>query len=245
MLRLLFRLIVQRAKESQTRRQALKRIRASQRSAKQPSKYKRPALFVGSAALIAAIPFFYFFVFDHSVETFDPNKAQLTVRVSSVDVAPMIVYLERQMPLLSPIPENDEVTQMIIENNQFVPTFQIVEPGSTLEILNTDDFLHNAHIMDGDDTVFNVATPLKSITVRKMIKATGMLKVQCDLHPFMHGWIFVPSNSFYAVVSEPREFSWSGITPGDYWLRIWQAGTMGPEKEVQLAALQSEVVEIL
>ena len=49
------------------------------------------------------------------------------------------------------------VSRILIKNNQFIPTLQILPAGSTLEIENQDSFLHNAHVTDGENTVFNVA----------------------------------------------------------------------------------------
>lgn len=246
MLRLLYRLMVQRAKQARARRHALRQSQARQ---KQPAvRARRSRKLVISTVIVVVLGLFVLVFHSHfeiSTPTTDPNRAQMEIRLDSIKVAPVLIYLEQSYPPLTPVPENDDISQIIIEDNQFIPTFQIISPGSTIEIENRDDILHNTHVIDGDDTVFNVATPLKSVTVRKIIKSTGMLTVRCDLHPFMHAWMFVPSNPFYELVREPKSIRWTDIAPGEYRLRIWEAGTFRQEISVTLAASKRKSVRVL
>ena len=246
MLRLIYQLIVQRAKQSKARRHALRQQQASQKQpARPPSRSRWIVLCIVTGVLVAFTIIVFRSQFEFSTLTTDPSKAQMKIQLGSVNVAPVVIYLEQSPPPLLPVPENDDVNQIIIENNQFIPTFQVVSAGSTIEIVNRDNLLHNAHLIDGGDTVFNVATPLTSISVRKVIKATGMLNVRCDLHPFMHGWIFVPSNLFFEVVREPKTISWVDITPGQYRLRVWEAGIIRQDISVTLAASERKTVDVL
>ena len=114
----------------------------------------------------------------------------------------MVHYLEQWPPVLCEVPESDNVNRIVIRNNQFSPKFQLIPVGSTVEIINEDSILHNTHIDDGHNTVFNVATPLKSVIVRKALTVTDLLNVRCDLHPNMYGWAFVPPSPHFAVVQE-------------------------------------------
>ncbi len=246
MLRLLYRLIVQRAKQARARRHAL---RLSQARQKQPVGRSQRSRKLAISTVIVVTLAISVLVFRSHFEiptlTIDRNRAQVEVHLDSVKVAPVIIYLEQWPPPLTPVPENDDISQIIIEDNQFIPTFQIISPGSTIEIENRDELLHNTHVIDDNDTVFNVATPLKSITVRKIIKATGMLSVRCDLHPFMHGWIFVPSNPFYELVREPTSIRWTDIAPGEYRLRIWEAGTIRQDISLTLSASERKSIRVL
>lgn len=247
MLRLLFRLLVQRAKQARARRHALRQNQARQKQSVVGRTHRSRKLVISTVivVVVAVCVLVFRSHFQISTLTTDPNRAQVEIHLDSVRVAPVMVYLEQWPPPLKPVPENDEVSQIIIEDNQFIPTFQIISSGSTIEIENRDELLHNTHVIDGNDTVFNVATPLKSVTVRKIIKATGMLSVRCDLHPFMHGWIFVPSNPFYELVREPASIRWADIAPGEYRLRIWEAGTFRQEISLTLSASERKSIRVL
>ncbi len=235
MLRLLYRLIVQRVKEYQLKKSSLRQNSSSTKQVFTKS-VKLRWIFASGIVLVAlASIVFYRFQFGLPLLSPNPNQAQLEIRVDSVANAPTVVFLERTPPSLTPVPKNSNVSQITIQNSQFAPAFQLISAGSTIEIVNNDPILHNTHIIDGDDTVFNVATPLKSITVRKTMTATGMLFVRCDLHPFMHGWIFVPPNPYYAVVHDPRTVVWSDILPGAYLLQKWEAGKFTKTLQIHLS----------
>ena len=245
MLRLLYRLIVQRVKEYQLKKSTLRQNSSSTKQVFTKS-VKLRWIFASGIVLVAlASIVLYRFHFGLPLLSPNPNQAQLEIRVDSVANAPTVVFLERTPPPLAPVPENSNVSQITILNSQFTPAFQLITAGSTIEIVNNDPILHNTHIIDGDDTVFNVATPLKSITVRKTMTATGMLFVRCDLHPFMHSWIFVPPNPYYVVVKNSGTVVWTDISPGTYLLQKWEAGKITKSLQIHLSPGEGKVINQL
>ena len=55
------------------------------------------------------------------------------------------------------------------------------------------------------------------------------MKVECDAHDFMHAWVFVAKNPYYALVSENGEFTIADIPPGTYVVKSWH-GRLGEEE---------------
>ncbi len=170
------------------------------------------------------------------------RSASLAIEVSSIIAVPLVVYMERWPLEQQPIEPSGELVQLVIENNLFKPIFQVVRPGGTFAVVNQDRILHNAHIISEGDTVFNVATPLQSGSVQKPLSATGMLFVKCDLHPGMHAWIFVPPNRFHSVREATGNIEWTGIEPGQYRVRIWQAGRITDEQILNFASGESKSI---
>ena len=246
MLRLLYRLIVQWVNEYRFARLERKRIQSESKPAPAGFKRKRivPAIVIAGMVLIAFAAVYRYQLGVPLLEH-DPNTARIEIKFRSSDIHPAVIYLERLPPPLTPVPESQEIIQIVIENNQFIPRFQLVPAGSTIEIINRDAFLHNAHVMEGNDTVFNVATPLKRIPVRKTLTATGMLDVRCDLHPSMRGWIFVPPNAYYAVVEESGTIRWSGIKAGNFYLKVWQTGKFTKQLPIRLEPGERREIELL
>ena len=245
MLRLLYRLIVQRVKEYQLKKSTLRQNSSGTKQVFTKSVRLRWIFASGIVLVALASLTLYRFQFSLPLLSPDPNQAQLEIRVDSVANVPTVVFLERTPPSLTPVPENSNVNQITIQNSQFSPAFQLITAGSTIEIVNNDPILHNTHIIDGVDTVFNVATPLKSIAVRKTMTATGMLFVRCDLHPFMHGWIFVPPNPYYTVVHDPGAVIWSDILPGTYLLQKWEAGKFTSSLQIHLSPGEEKIISQL
>ena len=70
--------------------------------------------------------------------------------------------------------------------------------------------------------MFNVALPVRGVTVEKVLPGYGMFKVRCDMHPWMKAWIFVSPSRHFAVIEEPSAISFDEIEPGEYVLNVWQ-----------------------
>ncbi len=249
MLRLLYRLLIQRIHENQE----MRRVRSLDTSGAVLSKavFDGPKRNIAIAILLAVITILYLgyrFNVDLPVPNPDTEMANLEIIVKSIQNHPVVIYLdiERYSAPMDTQTAPSDVTKIIIENNQFKPTFQLASAGSTVEFVNQDEILHNAHVIDGNDTVFNVATPLQRIAVRKTLTATGMLEVRCDLHPQMRSWLFVPTNSHYAIVNKKASrLFWKNIEPGKYNIRVWKAGEHIHQQPVHLKAREKRSVVIL
>ena len=242
MLRLLIRLFVQRLKENQSSKLAKKQPRNSKES---NSLRKRVILISAGFVVLGGVILVVLNQnrFDAPHHTTNSNIAQLHVQIDSVYSPPLVLFLEPWPPQVSEIKESESVSQILIDQNRFIPTFQLITAGSTIEIVNQDNFLHNAHIINDNDTVFNVATPLKSIRVRKALTATGILKVTCDLHPSMQSWIFVPPNPHYIIVNEPETRLLSNIFPGQYHLKVWEGGIITHERFLTFSPGESKSIK--
>ena len=117
----------------------------------------------------------------------------------------------------------------------FEPLFSVMANGGKLTAVNSDKTLHNIHTYEligkARRTIMNVSQPSFGDTVTKKVKmrkGTGM-KIECDAHDFMHGYMFVASSPYFSVVNEKGEFSITDIPPGEYKIRLWQ-GFLGDVK---------------
>jgi hypothetical protein len=103
----------------------------------------------------------------------------------------------------------------------FNPHVQVIQPGD-LEIVNSDPVLHNTHGFLGKVTVFNVALPNQGQRIAKPLKKPGIVRVECDAHGWMLGWIYVADNPYYAVSAKDGTFTLANVPPGSYTLVAWQ-----------------------
>ncbi len=132
----------------------------------------------------------------------------------------------------------------------FHPALGVMENNGKLTVVNADGTLHNIHTYEqigrARRTVLNVSQPDKGDTVTKKIKlrkGDGM-KVECDAHNFMHAFIFVAKNPYFAVVDANGHYKIDGIPAGKYKVKVWH-GTLGEIKvgEVVVSAGQTTTLD--
>lgn len=114
--------------------------------------------------------------------------------------------------------------------------------GQTVEIKNSDPFLHNVNFMKsatGNET-FNFAQAGGSKAVDKVFKnAEVFVKLQCNVHPWMFGYIGVVPHGFFAVTDKDGNFSLKGLPAGKHTLAFahLKAGEVTQEVEVKDGAV--------
>jgi plastocyanin len=102
----------------------------------------------------------------------------------------------------------------------FVPRVVVVPAGGTVEFLNSDRLLHNLHSASKDNAVFNRTQP-KGRTIPIVFKRPEVVRIDCDLHPWMRAWVVVADHPFYAVTGDQGEFLLENVPPGRYTFHVW------------------------
>ena len=113
----------------------------------------------------------------------------------------------------------------------FQPHVQVI-PAGDVEIVNSDPVLHNTHGFLDKLTVFNVALPNQGQRIGKPLRRPGLVRVECDAHGWMLGWIHVADNPYYAVSAKDGTFTIKDVPPGSYTLVAWQEYTGAVEVPV-------------
>jgi hypothetical protein len=126
---------------------------------------------------------------------------------------------------------------------RFEPEVQVI-PAGGLDVVNTDPVLHNTHGYYGKRTAFNLALPNKDQRIPVELKRPGTVRVDCDAHGWMEGWIYVVDNPYYAVTGADGKFSIGDVPPGDYKLVIAQPYVGVIEQPVTVKGGESAKVAI-
>ena len=125
-----------------------------------------------------------------------------------------------------------------ITNDQcaFAPRVQIVRPNANVRTTSKDPILHttNAQTETGR-TLFNVALPIAGLTVSKPIGPAGNVRLVCNTHPWMRGWMIVTDDAA-AISGADGRFSLDNIPPGTYELRIWHEALKSAPQKVTVTA---------
>ena len=126
----------------------------------------------------------------------------------------------------------------------FVPHVAAASVGQMLTIHNSDPFLHDAHALLGERTLFNVAVP-KGMTVRKPLAYAGLIHLNCNVrHTWMHAYLFVAEHPYDTVTDAAGQFVIDGIPPGTYTLRVWHELLGSTERQVTVEAGKATTVDV-
>jgi hypothetical protein len=118
---------------------------------------------------------------------------------------------------------------------RFVPDVQII-PTGTLDVVNKDPVLHNTHGYYGKRTAFNMALPNQDQDISTELTQPGTVRVDCDAHGWMLGWIYVVDNPYYALTGADGKFTITDVPPGDYDLVAIQSFTEPVKQKVTVTA---------
>jgi plastocyanin len=112
---------------------------------------------------------------------------------------------------------------------RYEPHVVLVPAGTRLTIRNSDGILHNLHSHSEENPAFNKPQPKFKKTLKETFNKAEIIKITCDAHTWMSGWIVVHEHPYYTVTDKRGKFSLSEIPPGEYTLRIWHE-TLGEKQ---------------
>ncbi len=102
----------------------------------------------------------------------------------------------------------------------YVPHVLGVMAGENVDIKNSDGILHNIHTESTVNREFNRGQPTTMVTTTSF-SSPETFAVKCDVHGWMHMWINVVSDPYFAVSGDDGSFSIGNVPPGDYTLEAW------------------------
>jgi carboxypeptidase family protein len=125
--------------------------------------------------------------------------------------------------------------EIVNKDCRFLPHVQAL-PIGTIVIVNADPIMHNTHGFLDKATVFNQALPMKGQRFEKPLRKEGIIRIECDTHGWMKGWIYVAGNPYYAVTQQDGTFTIPDVPPGSYSVVAWQEYTGEIEVPVTVKA---------
>jgi len=106
---------------------------------------------------------------------------------------------------------------------EYEPRVFGVRAGQPIEIVNSDSTLHNVHALPAKNSPFNVGMPIKGMKLKKTFKKPEqMVKIVCDVHPWMNGYVGVMSHPYFFTTGKDGSFEIGNLPPGKYVVAAWQ-----------------------
>lgn len=125
------------------------------------------------------------------------------------------------------------VTPVIIDQKGcwFRPRVLGIQVGQVLQVVNSDPVTHNIHPMAEINRAWNHSQgPGDDPLSRKFLKPEVMIPVKCNIHSWMHAFIGVRDDPYFAVTQQDGTFTIANLPPGTYTLAVWQE-KLGTQKQ--------------
>ena len=126
----------------------------------------------------------------------------------------------------------------------YAPRVFGIQAGQPLEIVNSDDTLHNIHALPMNNREFNRGQAVKGLRQTHVFTTTEvMVPFKCDVHRWMNAWVGVLDHPFYAVSGQGGAFDIQKLPPGTYTIEAWheklgtqtQMVTVGPKETKEIS----------
>jgi plastocyanin len=128
---------------------------------------------------------------------------------------------------------------------RFVPHVQTASVGQFVLLKNTDPILHTAHAyFTTGQPHFNVGLYPGRVS-RKPLVTPGVVKILCEVHPWMSAYIVVTDHPYQSVTDVYGEYLISDVPPGNYKLKVWHENLGVQEKLLEVKAAISHNVDFL
>jgi hypothetical protein len=106
-------------------------------------------------------------------------------------------------------------------NCEFLPYVLPMHQDQTLLVKSSDPTNHNVRLTPFTNPGLNQNLPPKGQLEVKFVAERFPIKVACDIHSWMHGWIMVFDHPFYATTGKDGSFEIKGVPAGNQNLVLW------------------------
>ncbi|MBC8003044.1 MAG: hypothetical protein H7X97_10700 [Opitutaceae bacterium] len=159
-----------------------------------------------------------------------PVKTRLYLTGQGAGLANVFVYVKAgAKPAATPPAETPLIDQVGCIYEPYVNGIMV---NQKFKVRNSDAVLHNVHATPKVNKEFNFAQPVKGqVNEKSFSEAEVMVRIKCDVHPWMFTYVGVVDNPYYAVTDKDGNFKISNLPPGKYTLEAFhlKAGASAQE----------------
>jgi len=165
----------------------------------------------------------------------DPAHLETYVAGASGGLANVVLYISDwsgAAQTTTTVPVFDQ------KNCMYTPHVLALDAGQTFKVTTSDQTTHNIHPLPNPMTgniPWNQSQPPGAQPVEKSWKAAEVIPVQCNIHPWMHGWHVVVKGP-YATTDDNGNYTINNVPPGTYTVKAWQEAAGEQTQKVTVAA---------
>jgi plastocyanin len=137
------------------------------------------------------------------------------------DASNVVVWIEgTKRPAANPAPGASRSGEMKSASKRFQPRVVAVPKNSTVEFPNADPIYHNVFSVSGANR-FDLGLYRSGATKPKTFEEAGLVRIYCNIHPQMVGFVMVVDSDYVAVTPASGEFELPNVPAGARVLKVW------------------------
>jgi plastocyanin len=110
--------------------------------------------------------------------------------------------------------------EMKSERKAFQPRVVAVGRDAAVEFPNVDPIFHNVFSVSPGNR-FDLGLYRSGTSKPNVFREVGLVRVYCNIHPQMVGFVMVVDSSFVAVTGKDGTFRFEGVPPGSWTVKAW------------------------
>ena len=127
----------------------------------------------------------------------------------------------------------------------YEPHVVAMQANQPLEVVNQDPTSHNIHPVPANNREWNKAEPPGSKAEETFSRPEIAIPLRCNIHPWMHGYIAVFKNPYFAVTKPDGSFDLHGLPPGTYVIKAWQEKLGTTTQTITVSANETKTVDFV
>ncbi len=139
---------------------------------------------------------------------------------------PSVVYVNAIAGKSFPVPIQHVVMNQM--GMRFVPHLLVIQQGTTVDFLNSDNMDHNVawvSVGGNEKLSHNMGTWPQGQRRSFKFDNLGAVQLQCWIHPDMSAVILVVPTPYFAVADKSGNYRIENVPDGTYTLTVWNAKT--------------------
>ena len=147
-----------------------------------------------------------------------------------------VVYVEAIAGKTFPAPTQQPVMDQ--KGLMFQPHLMVVQQGTTVEFLNSDNVAHNVFwtsIGGNKKLGHNLGTWPQGEKRSFKFDNPGSVALLCNVHPEMSGYIVVVPTPYHAVTDKSGSYKIENVPDGSYTVTAWHEGGKPQSKPVNVS----------
>jgi plastocyanin len=113
------------------------------------------------------------------------------------------------------------------KDERFQPSALVVQTGTTVGFLNSDAYYHNVFSLSAPRK-FDLGRYRKGTSRPVTFDKPGLVRLFCDIHPGMLGYVLVTPSPWGAAASPEGNFAITDVPPGRYDVLVWHEPLTDP-----------------